>query len=173
MLPKFVGVLIIFHVLSVSTGNTVRKDTIYLAVKEGMACSLDFYFQTIHMAKSKKWALKKKKKKGISTENSSSYKGFCPPVAHQATFTGDFFTRGFSFGKIQAIVFYHREQVQEIAILNNPQGIFFRAPSGSLVLTTWLSQWGILCIQNVSAEIIVTDIFKANCLPETAYEKSA
>lgn len=63
MLPEFVGGLIIFQVLSVSTGNTVRKDTIYLAVKEGMACSLDFYFQTIHMAKSKKWALKKKKKK--------------------------------------------------------------------------------------------------------------
>lgn len=172
MLPEFVGVLIIFQVLSVSMGNTVRKDTIYLAVKEGMACSLDFTFQTIHMAKSKKWTHTYTHKKGISTEKSSSYKGFCPPVAHQATFTGDFLTRGFSFGKIQAIVFYHREQVQEIAILNNPQGIFFRAPSGSLVLTTWLSQWGILCIQNVSVGIIVIDIFKANCLPETAYEKS-
>lgn len=49
---------------------------------------------------------------------------------------GTFFTRGFSIGKIQAIVFYHREQVQEIAILKDPQGIFFRTSSGSLVLIT-------------------------------------
>lgn len=63
---------------------------------------------------------------------------------------GAFFTRGFSIGKIQAIVLYHREQVQEIATLKDPQGIFFRTSSGSLVLITWLSQWGILCIQNNS-----------------------
>lgn len=107
------------------------------------------------MTKTKKWAhillasttREKRKKKKISKEK-RLYRGFCPSGAHQATFVGDFFTRDFSIRKIQAIVLYYGEQVQEISILNDSQGAFFRAPSGSLVLITWLSQWGILCIQN-------------------------
>lgn len=91
------------------------------------------------------WHHKREKK---NSKEKRPYRGFCPSGAHQATFVGDFFTRDFSIRKMQAIVLYNGEQDQAIAILNDPQGVYFRAPSGSLVLITRLSQWGILCIEN-------------------------